>query len=354
MSVVVSMLSLLPGRMGGSETYARELLRELATRSVAASTLVSPAGVGCSAGVPEVVATGFAMGSSDLARARALAFAQLRPRSLTRLLAGADVVHYPFTVPLPRPASHQRSVVTLHDVQHLDLPHLFSRVERHYRGFAYDRAAQRADAVLTVSDFCKRRIVHHLGIDADRVHVAPLGVRTSEFAAAAGAREEFLLYPAKAWPHKNHQRLFEAFEILRRTRPALRLVLAGATAEQLPPLPAGVTARGLVEQRELVDLYASASALVFPSLYEGFGLPVLEAMSAGCPVAAARAGSLADVVGDAGVLFDPRDPADIARGVQEALDRAAELVPRALQRVKEFTWASCADVHVALYERLGG
>jgi glycosyltransferase involved in cell wall biosynthesis len=103
----------------------------------------------------------------------------------------------------------------------------------------------------------------------------------------------------------------------------------------------------------LISLYQRAAALVFPSRYEGFGLPVVEAMSSGCPVAAARTGSLPEVVADAGILFDPEDPLDVARGVEEALDRSTELQRRGLDRARQFTWQACADVHARVYLELG-
>jgi glycosyltransferase involved in cell wall biosynthesis len=137
-----------------------------------------------------------------------------------------------------------------------------------------------------------------------------------------------LLYPARGWPHKNHAMLFEAWQLLRTRRPELELVLTGAHPDELPTPPPGVQVRGLVSRSELVDLYGRAAALVFPSRYEGFGLPLLEAMATGCPVAAARAGSLPEVVGDAGVLFDPDDP-------------------------EAFSWSACADVHERVYRKLG-
>ena len=340
--------------MGGSETYARELIRELSTRDLEISTLVAPVGKGFSQNLPEQVAPEYPTGAANAQRAKALVLGTLRRRSLARRTAGAAVVHYPFTVPVPPPGRGQRSVVSLLDVQHHDLPALFSRPERLYRSITYDRAARRADAVITISQFAKARIVKHLGIDPARVHVAYLGVRTEEFTPQLGPREQFLLYPAKGWAHKNHATLFDAFRSLRSRHPDLDLVLTGATADELPQVPAGVQVKGQVSRAELVDLYGTAAALVFPSRYEGFGLPVVEAMSSGCPVAAASAGSLPEVVGDAGVLFDPEDAEDVARGVEEALDRATDLQARGLARARTFTWSACADVHENLYRSLGG
>jgi glycosyltransferase involved in cell wall biosynthesis len=354
MSVVLSMLTLVPGGMGGSETYARELIRELGTRDLEISTLVAPIGQGFSQSLSEQVAPEYPTGVAIQQRAKALVLGALRRRRLTERTAGASVLHYPFTVPVPPAGDGQRSIVSLLDVQHHDLPGLFSKPERVYRSITYDRAARRAAAVITISQFAKDRIVKHLGIEPARVHVAHLGVRTEEFTPRLGAREQFLLYPAKRWAHKNHAVLFDAFRILRRRHPDFELVLTGATREEFSQIPDGVQVRGLVSRAELVELYGSAAAMVFPSRYEGFGLPIVEAMSSGCPVAAAAAGSLPEVVGDAGVLFDADDANDVARGVEETLDRASDLQARGLVRAKTFTWSACTDVHERLYRGLGG
>lgn len=348
MSVLVSAVTVVPGGMGGSETYARELVAALSPEADA-TVLVRANGRQAFPGARTVIAAGPAAGTSSLARLWALAGAAAR-----RVPAGsAQVVHYAFTVPVPRRGPGQRSVVTLHDVQHLDLPELFSVAERLYRRVAYDRAAVRADAVITVSEFCKARIVHHLGMTRDLVHVAPLGVRREDFPLSTTPRELFLLYPARGWPHKNHRRLFEALELVRRSRPELRLVLTGASAQELGDVPAHVEVLGHVSRAELAHLYGTAAALVFPSTYEGFGLPVLEAMSSGCPVAVARSGALPDTAGNAAVFFNPQDPVDIARAAIEAVENADSLVPLGLEQVDKFSWAQTARIHERVYRTLG-
>ena len=350
LDVVLAMLTLVPGGMGGSETYARALTRELADAPDARVTAcVAAIGAGFSQGVPEQVVPGIAGGASPRARIRTLVQGAARRRSIVRGWAGAAVVHFPFTVPVPRPGPSSAVVVSLLDVQHRDLPALFSRVERAYRRRYYDAAARRADVVVTISEFAKERIVATLGVDPERIVVAHLGADVSEFAPNLGPRENLLLYPARGWPHKNHARLIEAFSLLRAQDPTLRLVLTGGGLDGLGAVPAGVEVRGLVALAELRELYRTARALVFPSLYEGFGLPPLEAMASGCPVAAARSGSLPEICGDAAVLFDPHDPAAIAAGVREALGRGDELRERGLARATSFTWAACAAAHVQAY-----
>ncbi len=124
---------------------------------------------------------------------------------------------------------------------------------------------------------------------------------------------------------------------------------AGHDARRLPD---GVEALGDVPVEERVRLYRRAALLVFPSLYEGFGLPPLEAMACGCPVAASRAGALPEVCGDAAVLFDPGDPAAIAAGIEEGLERAAELSAAGPARAALFSWEACARAHDAVYREL--
>lgn len=344
------MLTLVPGGMGGSETYARELTRGLAGSSrVEATAHVARVGAGFSAGIPERVADGVTGGPGTAERVRTLVQSARHRRALHAAMRPADVVHYPFTAPVPWPPSDAAFVQSLLDVQHLDLPHLFSRAEKLYRRRWYDHAARRADGVVTISHFAKRSIVDQLGVDPDRITVAHLGVDASAYRPHLGERERFVFYPARGWPHKNHARLVEAVRLLRRDEPGLRLVLTGGGLDTLGPLPEWVEVRGLVPLAELRELYRSAALLLFPSLYEGFGLPPLEAMASGCPVAASDAGSLPEICGDAAVLFDATDPQAIADGAAEALARADELQQRGLAQVGAFTWAGCTTAHEDAY-----
>ncbi len=347
--VAVSMLTLVPGGMGGSETYARELTRELGSSArVRATAHVSGVGAGFAADLPERVAEGVTGGPGTTERVRTLVQARWHRRRLLRTMEPVDVVHYPFTAPVPWPRRGTPFVQSLLDVQHLDLPHLFSRPERLYRRRYYDHAARRADGVVTISEFAKQSIVDRLGIDPALITVAHLGVDATAFVPNVGRRGRFLFYPARGWAHKNHARLVEAVRLLRQDEPDLRLVLTGGGLDALGPLPDWVDVRGLVPLAELHELYRTAACLVFPSLYEGFGLPPLEAMASGCPVAASSAGSLPEICGDAAALFDPTDPEAIAAGVGRALE-SPELQHRGLERVARFTWTSCATAHEDAY-----
>ena len=144
---------------------------------------------------------------------------------------------------------------------------------------------------------------------------------------------------------------FEAFALLRREHPELELVLTGGGHER-HTVPEGVVVRGLVPRDELVSLYRRAACLVFPSLYEGFGQPPLEAMACGCPVACSRAAALPEAVGDAAVLFDPERPEEIAAAVAAALAEPERWSAAGVARAAAFSWAETARRHEEVYRSI--
>lgn len=347
--VGIPLLTLVPGELGGSETYVRELLRGLGrVGEHEYKVLLPPAAPTASEGLPSEIATEYRLARTIMQRLVAMGAAAARPGPLRARLDDASVVHYPLTIRIP--SVEKPSVVTLHDVQHLDLPRMFPRSERRFRSVAWHRSAQGAQRVIVLSEFVRGRAVEKLGLDPARLRVIPLGIDHHELRPGTGEREPFLLYPARRWPHKNHERLFDAFALLRRERPELRLVLTGGG--DFSAVPDGVEVRGLVPRAEVVSLMQRASALVFPSLYEGFGLPPLEAMACGCPVASSNAASLPEVVGDAARLFDPHDPQAIADAVREVLADPKPWIDRGLAHAAQFSWDETARATDAVYAEL--
>ncbi len=346
--VAIALLTLVPGRLGGSETYVQSLLEALArTGTLDYRVLLPPAAADLETGLRSEVATEYPPARSPRERFVAMARAA-RSNALAARLDGADVVHYPLTIRLPR--VDKPSVVTVHDLQHLDLPRMFNRAERLFRRVAWHRSIRGADRIAVPSSFAGKRLATELGLDPARITVIHSGVDHARFRPGADEREEFLLYPARRWPHKNHARLFEALAILRADRPALRLVLTGEADGG--SLPDGVESRGLVPQDQLIDLYRRAAALVFPSLYEGFGQPPLEAMACGCPVACSSAGALPEVVGEAARLFDPHDPRAIVDAVRDVLDAPEEWRRRGIERAASFSWEATARGYDDVYREL--
>jgi glycosyltransferase involved in cell wall biosynthesis len=352
-TVGISLLTLVPGVIGGSERYARELTRALARVGeleyrAFLPTIAPDAADGLEASVvPEYRAS-----RSTAGRVAAMTLASLAPGRLRRRLqlGSLDAIHFPLSVMIPG-VDRPPAAVTVHDLQHELYPQFFPRAELAYRRLSYGRTVRSARIVIAISEHARRTLLERYGLEGERVRAIHLGVDHERLTPGAGARQPLLLYPANRWPHKNHERLFQAFALVRRERPELRLVLTGI-GHVSTALPNGVESRGRVSDDELVTLYQSASAVVFPSLYEGFGLPPLEAMACGCPVAASTATSVPEVCGNAAEYFDPLSPDDMARAIMQVLDRPEDYVERGLARSSGFTWEACARAHEAVYREL--
>ncbi|MEX2195784.1 MAG: glycosyltransferase family 1 protein [Thermoleophilaceae bacterium] len=377
MNVGFSLLTLFPGRVGGSESYVRGLLRQYAAGNgpervqLLANRHVEEAYEELATGPVELrPVRSYRPGDSQLTRLAAMLAAGVAPRRAARDVPGdLDVVHYPVTVPIP--ATRRPTVVTLFDVQHHDLPSLFSRAERTYRRRAYDGAARAATVVVTTSEHSAQRMaelagvprerieVVHMGIDLDRY--TPEGDSDDELMAEHDVPAEYVVYPANLWPHKNHERLLEALAAAK--TPGLSLVLTGQTYGRLDALlqrarRLGIEERvhhlGFLPAPAVPALYRRARAMVFPSRYEGFGSPPLEAMACGCPVAASRGGSLPEVCGDAALSFDADDTEAIAAAIERVTGDEAmrkRLRTAGMRQAQRFDWARAARRHVEIYER---
>ena len=351
MPVGISLLTLVPGLVGGSETYARELTGALAQVGeleyrVFVPTVAPDAG----GGLPSLAVPEYHASMTIPGRILAMSHAATRPRRLLRRLEldSLDAIHFPLSVMLP-PVDRPAAATTVHDLQHELHPRFFSRAELAYRRAVYGWTVRRSRIVIAVSEHARRTLIERLGVPEERVRAILHGIDHDRFSPADREREPFLLYPANRWRHKNHERLFAAFALVRRERPELRLVLTGRGHER-KAVPPGVDVRGFVPGDELVELYRRAGALVFPSLYEGFGQPPLEAMACGCPVAVSSTTSLPEVCGDAAEYFDPESPEEIAAATLRAL--AGDRVHAGLARARRFTWEECARRHEAVYREL--
>ena len=349
----ISLLTLVPGLSGGSETYARELCRALArVGSLSYRVFVPTVAIDAADGLPSSVVSRYRASRTMPGRVAAMSLAALHPKPLRRELEldALDALHFPLSVMLP-PVSSPPTATTVVDLQHEELPEFFGRAELAYRKAVYGRTIRRSRLVVAISEHSRSTLIERFALAPEHVRAIPLAVDHDAFRRDdAVQRGEYLLYPARPWPHKNHARLFDAFARLRTRRPDLRLVLTGEG--DYGPLPPGVEARGRVSRDDLVRLYQGAAALAFPSLYEGFGMPVLEAMACGCPVACSNVTSVPEVAGDAARMFDPRDVEGIVAALEEVLNDPEPWVALGLERARAFTWDACARAHDEVYREL--
>ena len=251
-------------------------------------------------------------------------------------------------------------ITTVYDMTYLRFPETMdSRNLRRLKG-GLMRSLEASDRVITISAFSRREITELLGYPEERISVVPCAPaalkepqsveRTAE---RFGIRKPYVLYVGTIEPRKNLARLVRAFACLKREQNIPhKLVLAGGKGwnnEAIYQAAEGVSDvvfTGYVSEAEKSALYKGASAFVFPSLYEGFGIPPLEAMSLGCPVVCAAAASLPEVVGEAAELVDPQDELSIAEGIWRVISdetRAAELIRRGYEQIKRYTWDASAE-----------
>jgi glycosyltransferase involved in cell wall biosynthesis len=351
MRVGLSLLTLVPGVVGGSETYARELCRALARVGELEYTVFVPTvAQGAGNDLPATLVPEYRARTTTAGRIAAMSLATAMPAPIRRRFDRADLtaLHFPLSVMIPRVDSPP-AVTTVHDLQHELYPAFFSRAELAYRRAVYGWTVKRSRLLIAISEHARSTLLERYGLPPERVRAIHLGIDHERLTPGDGKREHFLLYPANRWPHKNHDRLFDAFALVRRERPELRLLLTGQGHDRTR-LPEAVESRGHVSWDGLVDLYRSAACLVFPSLYEGFGLPPLEAMACGCPVATSNATSLPEVCGAAAEYFDPLSTEDMAAAILRALE--GRLVERGLSHAAGFTWDACARAHDAVYQDL--
>src|SRR5262245_5393022 len=207
-------------------------------------------------------------------------------------------------------------------------------------------AARTCELVFAISDFTASDVTELLGIARDRILVAHPGVAERYRPDGPRAkRERPYVFTVLDWqPRKNLRTLLRAFELVRARRPELELVVAGARATE--PALDGVTMLGYAPTEDVVRLHRGAAAFVYPSLYEGFGMPIVEAMASGTPVVSSSHPSLDEASGDAAVRVDPERPEAIAAGIERVLVERESLVAPGLEHARHFKWRACGETHV--------
>ena len=263
------------------------------------------------------------------------------PLALPRAARDADVLHCPtFRAPF---RSRIPLVVTVLDLAVLRHPEFFNRWNRTYSRVAVSRVVRAARRLIAISEFTKRELVELLAVDPARVTVIPVPPRGTLSPDGECSPGDYVLAVTTLEPRKNLSRAAEAARIA-----GVELRVVGARGWGDVALD-GVRWLGEVDDTELARLYRGARAVVYPSLYEGFGIPILEAMACGTPVVTAAGGATEEVAGGAAVLVDALDPAAIADGLDRADRRRDELRARGLERARSFSWDAVADATVAVY-----
>jgi glycosyltransferase involved in cell wall biosynthesis len=287
--------------------------------------------------------------------------------------ADLDIFHSPyFVLPL---LFAPNSVVTIHDLIPLLFPgNLKSKAAQMYYTTMIKLTTKKAERIIAVSDRTKEDLIKHLGISAGKITVIPeaaderyhpLDVKEKDFRTVLKkyASHQFLLYVGNYKPHKNLIRLVEAFhEALPDLPKGAQLVIIGPRDKRYPEasrlvkklgLEKSVILAGYVSEEELLILYNSATAFIFPSLYEGFGLPPLEAMASGLPVISSNLSSLPEVVGNAALPINPEDVDDIGQAIVRVFsdeDLRRDLRKKGLARAKKFSWQKTAEMTLEVYE----
>ena len=295
-------------------------------------------------GRPDVEVRHFAFGGDrrPATLARELAWYPFAlPRAARR--AGVDVLHSPtYRGPV---RGGPPLVVTVHDLAVFRHPDAFPRWTRTYGRLVAPHVVRAARRVIAVSEFTRRELVELLGVPEERIRVVPNAVDEEFRPEGPAAEGEYVLAVGTLEPRKNLARLGEA---ARRAGLELRVVGArgwgGVSANGT-----GVRWLGELPDEELAELYRGAQCFAYPSLYEGFGIPILEAMACGAPVVTSAGGATEEVAGGAAVLVDPLDPAEIAHGIEEAISRREELRLLGLERTRLRDWPSVVAATVEVY-----
>jgi glycosyltransferase involved in cell wall biosynthesis len=370
-TIGLNALFLEPGRVGGTETYVRQLVPELARAAPDDRFVLYLAREAAATAweIPDNVRVGYAPVSS-VSRVQRLGW-ELTGLAVQARRDRATLLHSlgtttPLTSSMPR-------VVTVHDLIYEHFPEAFPGIRTPVLRRLIPRMLRRAQRVINDSEATRRDVVGLYGVDAARADVVHLGpgrppIRLRDGEArvlrdAVGAHAPYVLSVATSQPHKNLRRLIEAFARVREHNPGMRLVLVGGAGQAQAELAEAATAAGVAEavsftgwidDRTLDAVYAGAELFVYPSLCEGFGLPLLEAMERDVPVLSSRATSLPEVGGDAVEYVDATSVDELAGAIGRLLAdpaRRAELVALGREQLARFGWRRAALETLASYER---
>lgn len=380
MNIGIVLVDFTPGRMGGVETYVRNLVSWLAVNDHENSyTLIcTDHNVAYFNAIIDHVETLVFENDKNshhrLMRSlvRKVFRLDLIQVGIDRL--GLDLLHNPFTS--VRCSKYKTPlIVTFHDLQHQYYPEFFKAKEVRGRDKIYRKAAYEADRIIAVSYYTKQTLLDSYGVPSDNVDVVHLGVG-SEYKKTddkvlldkernfLGLTKPFIYYPAATWLHKNHINLLRAVKILITDHQFEGdLVLTGVATSAKANLLIKIADLGIQDRVHILGylpydklpvIYNLARMMVFPSLFEGFGMPALEAMACGCPVVCSNVTSLPEVAGDAADYFDPTSPEEIAACINKLWNNNGTLsamIDKGIKRAEQYSWEKTAQKTLEIYMR---
>ncbi|RNB86139.1 glycosyltransferase family 4 protein [Brevibacillus panacihumi] len=363
MRIGVNLLAVIPGKIGGMEQYVRNLIDFSQRNNEGHEWFLF-----LSSHNYHTFAEGQYLHKilfRDISAAHSLFHQQIQHLRLDLWFCPLLVLQ-PSDVTIP-------SVINIPDIQHEFYPQFFDPPVLQWRKDNYQSSAQKSSAVLTLSEFSRKSIIEKFHLPSHKVHSIHLDA-SAEFSLPVQPEldqqfrhkyqlpVQYGLYPANTWRHKNHINLLQALLILRRTyNYRVNMVFTGFPQEAHQTVINFITQHQMwdqikwlnyIPQAEMPSLYRNASFLCFPSLFEGFGIPLVEAMRSKIPITCSHAGSIPEVVGQAALLFDPHVPEDIAVKIAAMSDPALreDLIAKGTQQASRFSWDACARHTLAVFQ----
>lgn len=277
-----------------------------------------------------------------------------------------DILFFPSTMIYPRNLRNVKIIIVIYDLQHEYFPYNFSETELAQRKKDYQYTVNNSNHVIAISEYTKKTIIEKYNTDSNKISVTYLGVGTNKCKKSdLSLPSDFIFYPATIWRHKNHLMLIRALKELEPDFPGLNLIFTGAIKDaglkkeidnsiSLYGLSNKVKHLGYVSDADLVCIYQKAKIMVFPSAFEGFGLPIIEAFKYGVPVVAADNTSIREIVGETGLLFEN----DNLRALVECVKRIIQnqnlkekLIKNGLQKAGTFTWEDTARKTLIVFNK---
>lgn len=373
MKIAFDLTDLLPGGMGGVETYTIDLINELAKSQAVTAFLPAEYG-GTYADLTALVGVHtFKTGTAKKLRRFSHRLAETVCYQVPMSLYRPDVIHVPFQV-LRHTFRAAPVVVSIMDIQHEYYPEYFGDAELASRRSSYLESIDGADHVIAISNFTKQTLVEKLDIDPRKItvvhlcHDSSLYHKNIEPSDTVSLPKRYFYYPAATWKHKNHARLIDAFSKYRKETKdySVKLIFSGIRKTESDPILKQIEKLGLekhiiwlghIDRSLLPQVYKQALGMVYPSEFEGFGIPLLEAMAVGCPVAASDCTSIPEIAGDAAEYFDPTNLAEIVAAMKilgGSSSKRTKLIAAGFKQAKLFSQKKMAAETYAVYERVIG